>query len=427
MYISFVKTKLPFMVFMMVVMMACSHQNNQDETPTTSGDLSSNLEDDTWRALTNSGDILMGIEFSGVTATLTVVNLSSGTVGAPSLTTYDLSTGEASPLTNDSAGEIEAGSSYQGSFTFPGSSSPEDSALITVSLGGEEAAVFIVSDTYSSLSPAYFDPTLSSYISPNPGTWNFEMQLGSNFLQGTECPTDSSGSFTSSGDATLYVSNNGLSAMWILDSSVVTFHRSATSQDFESPHYSFPVELEEGMVYGTNQWVITPSSQTSITGILEWDNSLGCSAEYPITMDFESLSNPSTIALCEGIWNITYDPIICGANVIPLGSVPLLPSSSGSLDVTYSLATPGFLSFESFSGYQVLPNLGGTNIYGTGLPNMTLGATTDVLGSPLVIVGGIQMIALSPTSIQGVLTVNGYGLNPCTGTSVFSMSSASGC
>jgi len=168
-------------------------------------------------------------------------------------------------------------------------------------------------------------------------------------------------------------------------------------------------------------------TQSSITGVLDWDNTLGCTAAYPITMAAQSTSTSPSIVLCEGLWNITYNPIVCGATVIPSTSLPLLPNGSGMLDVSYATDIPLFLSFSSFAGYQSLPNLGGTNVYGSGFPNMTLGATVDFSGNPLVLVGGVQMNAISSTSIQGVLTIYGFGPNPCTGTSTFTMSSVSGC
>lgn len=380
-----------------------------------------------WRSITNDGNVLAGIKFSGATAELTVINHSSGEVGSPSLTSYDLSTGEAISIGPVTETAITAGGSYQGSFTFPGSSSPESSALITGSFGGEQAAVFVTAETYASLSPSYIDPSLSSYISPYSGTWDFEMQIGTDYLSGSNCPSSPSGSTTTSGDATLYVSDSGYSAMWLIDGSVVTFSRSAINQDFVSPDYTFPVESDSGTVYGNNGWTLTPQSQSSITGVLNWDNTLGCTATYPVAMTSQSTSTSPSIILCEGIWNITYNPIVCGATVIPSGSLPLLPNGSGTLDVSYAADIPLFLSFSSFASYQSLPNLGGTNVYGSGLPNMTLGTTVDFSGNPLVIVGGTQMTAISSTSIQGVLTVYGFGPNPCTGTSTFTMSSVSGC
>jgi hypothetical protein len=180
-------------------------------------------------------------------------------------------------------------------------------------------------------------------------------------------------------------------------------------------------------VYGNNSWTLTPQSQTSITGELNWDNTLGCTARYPIGMSFQSLADPTIFALCEGTWTVDYNPIVCGATVISPASLPMLPIGAGSLDVSYAIDVPISLSFSSLSSYQSLPNLGGTNVYGSGNPNMMLGGTVDFMGQPLVVVGGVQMVATSTTSIQGVLTVFGYGPTPCVGTSTFTMTSVSGC
>ena len=386
----------------------------------------SGLDDDQWRAITNNGEILAGIELNSPTGELTIVNHSSSTIGAPSLTTYDLSTGTPMFIAVSEAAEIESGETAIKEIKFPGSTGPDDSALIVLSLGGEEAAVFMTNEVYSALPPAIINPYPIPSVTPNPGIWHFEMQLGTEYLSGSNCPTGSAES-TSSGEAKLYPSNNGLSATLLIDGSVVMFSRSSVHGAFESPTYNFPVETEdESVVYGTNKWTISATSGTSITGILEWDNSLGCRANYPIEMEFISLNDPSIHALCEGMWSISFGPINCGGVPIVPSSFPGLLFPSGNLDVTYALGTPSSLTFDMMTGFLALPFIG-SNMYGLGVPNIILGFTTDLFGLPLSVVGGFQMFALSPSLIQGVITIHGYGANPCSGAATFTMTFPSGC
>lgn len=393
----------------------------------TSGGGAAAIEDDPWRAVTNSADVLMGIEFSGAAGMLTVVNNGSESIGAPSLESYDLSTGSATSLSVSGAAEIAAGGSSSGSAAFP--AAPADSALISVSLGGQQAAVFVPQATYAALSPAVLNPAVglpadlvaSPAVTLNPGVWHFSMSLS-----GVSCIP---GGLSSSGDSEFYVSASGLSALWLADGNAVPLNLSLSGTDFRSPLYFFPVPNGDSVVYGTNRWTLTPQSQTLITGQLEWDNNLGCTASYPIQMDFVSLANPSIYALCEGTWSISYpQPIVCGSSVIdPAALSPLMPFGSGALDVTYAMSDPLSLSFGPLSGAQALPNIGGTNVYGTGFPNYILGATTDALGQPLVLVGGFQMTATSTSTIIGVASITGFGANPCSGSASFTMAAPPGC
>jgi len=113
----------------------------------------SGLDDDQWRAITNNGEILAGVKFNSPTGALTIVNNSSSTIGVPSLTTYDLSTGTPISITVSDAAEIAPGETAKNGVTFPGDSGPDDSATIILSLGGEDAAVFMTSDLYAAPPP----------------------------------------------------------------------------------------------------------------------------------------------------------------------------------------------------------------------------------------------------------------------------------
>ncbi len=367
---------------------------------------------------------------------LILVNQSDEVAGAPSLTHYDLATGEPETVSVDEADELAPDGSAAYDVGLPSDVLAEDGALISLSLGESEASIFRTAEDYANLSPAIVPSALMAggelaglggSVTPNPGNWSFEMTLGTGYLSGSSCP-DGGSSGTTTGEADLIVSNDGFSAMWMIDGEVVTFNRMSASDNYQSPSYVFEVENDESVVYGTSRWTLTPASQTSIAGELHWDNSLGCTADYPISMTFDSLADPSIYALCEGTWTIVYNPIVCGSTVVDPSALPLLPYASGELDVSYAAAIPLFLSYDSVTGYQSLPNISGTNMYGTGYPNMTLGpAVLDSLGNPLVLVGGVQMTALSTTQIVGIVNVIGFGVNPCSGSGTFTMTSLSGC
>ncbi len=386
----------------------------------------SSLDGNQWRAVTTDGKVLSGIAVDGAAGVLRVVNESDATIGAPTLAIYDLNTGEPVEISLSASSEIPSGGTAGANLTFPDGAAPADSALLTLSLGNEPAAVFMTSSEYSELSPVALDPSLAAYIDPLSGEWSFEMDLGVEYLTGTNCPSAPL-SMTSVGECTLIVSSSGYAATWTIDGSVIALSRSASSNAFESAAYYFEVESDEGTVYGTNGWTLTPSSSTSIAGTLAWNNNLGCSANYPIWMSHNVSSSPVIHALCEGTWNISYSSMVCGGNVISPASLPLLPYPQGTLDVTYLLEEPISLTLGSFSNYQSLPNIGGTNTYGTLLPNIVLGTTTDPAGAPLTIVGGLQLTAVSPTQMSGVLVMNGFGVTPCSGAAVVMMTSVTGC
>ncbi|RME57605.1 MAG: hypothetical protein D6780_08110 [Candidatus Dadabacteria bacterium] len=393
------------------------------------------IENYDWRAISNSREILAGINSDSTGNVLTIVNNSSDTLEAPSLVGYNPTTGNSFSIAVSDSSSISAGKISTFNINFPGGEEPADNTVINLLFGGEQAAVFYPAENYATLSPAFTTPkkarqaAVAFNTSLTPGTWNFTMHLNSSYLSGTNCPTSSGGGDTS-GEAKFYVSNDGYSAMWIIDGEVVTFSRSAASSNFESPLYTFPVELDDGTSYGLNRWKLTPASQTQITGILDWNNYQGCTAKYPIEMNFSSLGTPGVFSLCEGLWTMDMSTLVC----VPSGSAPPttintntlsnFPPFSGNLDVVYADDMPLFLNYGNLSSYSSLYNISGTNMYGNPFANMFLGTVTDSTGAPLVITGGVQMTAQSNQLITGTVTINGSGLNPCFGTATFTMSYA---
>ncbi len=403
------------------------------------------IEDDGWRCITNSGEILAGIAVDGATGTLTVVNNTSSELGIPLLSIFDSSTGEFTSVEVTDATVVAAEGSTTGTFTFPSETAPEDTALIMLYFGDDQAAVFVTSTTYEGLSPAVIYPnaiepitSISTkpfpyYVDPISGEWDFSMDMSTSYLTGTNCPS-SSASMTTSGDANLYVSNSGYSAIWYPDGNVISLNRSSVDETFESIDYSFPVETEdESIIFGTNEWELTPTSASEIGGTLEWDNNQGCTASYPITMTHQVYSVPGTIALCEGQWSIDYDTINCGGNTILPAELSNLPWPTGELDVTYYPdGDPMFLEYDTMMGYQNLLNNSGTNTYGSSFPSMGLGTVTMTIPimpyvAPISIVGGFQMTAINSTTIYGTVVINGYGIFPCAGIGTFTMEALNPC
>jgi hypothetical protein len=417
---------LCFLVFLVLVLSTTScggtgsgSSNNHD------------INNDPWRSITNNGTITSGIDVSGSLGMLSVINNSDSTIELPSLSVYDSAAGSAVAVVVEGATSVPAGATANGSFSFPGGATPDDYTLIMLYFGNDQAAVFVTASTYGNLSPAILHPetyseattSLSNYINPHSGTWNFQMDMSASHLVGTNCPS-SPLSFVTSGETSFYVSNNGYSASWNVDDNIIAFNRSISNDSFLSQTYYFEVEGEETTTYGHNSWTLTPDSSTSMTGTLDWDNNLGCTAGYPITMEYYSSSAPVIYTLCEGAWTVMYSTLVCGSSIITNpASIPNLPLS-GALNVVYdSLGSPVLLTFNNISSYQSLINAGGSNTYGTGFPNMDLGVITDPLLGPIELIGGFQMTASSSNSLFGTVTLTGYyDATTCSGGGSFLMS-----
>ncbi len=116
----------------------------------------------------------------------------------------------------------------------------------------------------------------------------------------------------------------------------------------------------------------------------------------------------------------------CGGYPI---SFPL--PASGTVDVFYVESDPLHLTLDTSSGMVVLPNNGGTNIYGTGNPpSMVLGTSTMVLPTPpytfqATIAAGFILNAVSKTYMTGVVNLVGYGAIPCNGAATITMEALS--
>ena len=394
-----------------------------------------------WRTITNSGKILAGITVDGTFGTLAVENNSDSKIAVPSLSIYDLESGEATAVTADGAAAVAAGSSTIGTFSFPSGSAPEDTALMLLYIGDAAAAVFVTAESYANLSPAVLYPATEpdsiaaisakfTTITVLSGNWDFSMDLSASYLTGTNCP-NTSPSYTTSGETAFYFSDNNYVGSWHVYDNVVVLNSVSSSNTLQSQTYSFPVETEdESTVYGTNYWQLTPTSSTYINGTLEWDNSLGCTASYPITLEYQTPATPFIWRPCDGTWNVDYSLITCGMSSLSAASLTILPFPTAELNTTYYPAPhddePLFMELSSFNGFEAVYNCGNSNTYGSAFPNIQLGSVTGPLGYPIQIVGGIQLTVVSETLIMGTIVTQGYGYPPCSGIGIFTMTHADG-
>ena len=137
-------------------------------------------------------------------------------------------------------------------------------------------------DSPSSPTPTTPEPEVSPV--PLSGAWDFQMTGATENLSGSNCPTQSGG-FSSGGTAQLTVSGDGDTAVLDIDGSSVNFTRVGDS-DYKTPKYDFPVrDGNNNIVTGKVFYKMTATSETSIVGSLVWDNKVGCTGNYPFTME----------------------------------------------------------------------------------------------------------------------------------------------
>ncbi len=418
-----------FLSALFCMLMACGSGTT---TTTTSSDP---LADNDWRLISSRVD--GGLEFNGSSSTLTIINNDDSELPTPTLHLYDLSTGEYSELTVNSntsllenndllSSEIASSSTFTGIVLFPGDTAPADTSLIELAFDGSPEGIFFTADVFAAMSPAIINPSASFSSNPNPGNWNFTMQLGTEYLSGSNCPSGSVG-FSTTGDADLFVSSNGEMFTMSIDGEIINFDLTSTSSGlYESPEYVFAL-ASDPVTYGTNEYELTVSGQTNLDGHLKWDNNQGCTASYPISLDFESLSSPNLIALCEVSWTVDYvTPLVCGNSVISPALMTNLVYATANVDVTYAGADPVMLTLDSFFGDATLMHMG-NNMYGNFMPNQVLGTTPDYLGMPLTLVGGYQFFAISSTQMVGYLNLLGFGANPCSSAVQVTLTASSSC
>lgn len=389
-----------------------------------------------WQLLTTR-DIQGGITFDGTTGTLTLVDDSGSDLGTRILFVFDTSSGE----------ESTAGISEESNtFTYPGDAKPGDSAYFGLALDGVKIGKFVTSATFKELPLSVVNgpseettSALSSLIKqtsipvPTDGSWDFSMDVSSSYLSGSNCPSGSA-SFTSEGEATLNMSCDGYTVDLDIDGEHVSYHLTS-SYIYRSPDYTFPVlDEEDNIVYGSNYYEMTPASTMAIGGNLHWDNSLGCTATYPYTLELLA-ETPATINdVCEGSWILSYPATIpCGSELIVLPSLSFMPLITGEVS-TNSLpsGSPVDFTFDDGTTSFYLIRQGCTNIYGNLYVPAIIGVGFDSNGLPMIIDVGIQLMALSTTEMYGtgllnVLSTAPSGTNCSAVPFLFTMTSLSSC
>lgn len=397
---------------------------------------SSVFADAEWRLLTTR-NIQGGMTFDGATGTLTLVNNSGSNLGTQTLFIFDTSSGE------ESTAEISEESNI---LTYPGDTEPDSSVYFGLALGGIKIGKFVTSATFDELPLSVINgpseetgSALSSLIKltsapvPTDGSWDFSMDVSSSHLSGSNCPSGSA-SFTSEGEATLNMSCDGYSADLDIDGEHVSYHLNS-SYVYRSPDYTFPVLNEEdSIVYGSNYYEMTPASTMAIGGNLQWDNSLGCTATYPYTLELVA-ETPTTINdICEGLWTLEYPATIpCGSELIVLSSLSFMPLTTGEVSTnSLSSGSPVDLTFDGETGSFYLIRQGCTNIYGNFYVPAIMGVGFDSNGLPMIIDIGIQAMAFSTTEMYGTGLLNALSTAP-SGTNcsavpfLFTMTSLSSC
>lgn len=401
------------------------------------------IADAAWRLATNR-NVQAGLTFDGAIGTLTVSNQSGVALESPSLFLFDTTTGAQSSVSLDGAAAIADGATFTGTLTYPGGASPAESAYFGLSLGSETVGRFYTAAAFAALPVRITEGAAretdlnlavakspSSPTIPTSGTWNFSMTGQVTNLSGVNCPTSGSAGFVSAGSTTLTVDCNGLSADLAIDTSHLALDLiSTTAATYRSPSYTFPVSDGETVVTGSNYFEVTATATSALSGSLYWDNSLGCTATYPITMTLQAASSATIYDLCEGSWTLSYDaPVVCGATPLVLASLPLAPSAIGTL-ATIDLASglPLAFNYASATGNIYLFRMGCTNTYGNTLVPFLFGATIDSFGNPLVLGLAFQTFATSPTTMTGFGLLLGTGATTnCAVTFPFTLTAASGC
>lgn len=397
-----------------------------------------------WRLVT-ARDIQGGIVFSGGEGTLTIINDSGEEIEAPSLFVFNTETGEETAATPINAAAIADGETFAGAFTYPGGSGPAENAFFGLSLGDADAGQFFTVADFEGLpltlkegisenTEENLSPLLKSHGSlplPTTGIWNFTMEGESTALSGVNCPEPGSAGFISGGDATLSVDCDGLSADLDADGSHISLDLMSLSTGlFRSPDYSFPVSDGETVVNGDNHFELTAGSSSLMSGELHWDNNLGCTADYPITMTLQTATSPIINDLCPGAWTLNYTTaVICGSEIINLSATAFAPQALGTLSTNNSPAgVPLSLNYDTATGDIFIMRQPCTNSYGNLFAPMVFGVTTDSHGNPVVVSLGFQGFSLTNSLITGMGLFTGIGpATACTATFPFTLEATGPC
>jgi hypothetical protein len=398
-----------------------------------------------WRLLT-ARNIKAGIDFTDASGAITIVNSSGGTLDAPTLRVFDTTTAAETTVTITEATTIADGATYTGTLTYPGSAAPTDSAYYALALGSTTFGKFVAATTFAGLSPAVTQgPSAetstnmarltksSDTFVPTAGIWDFSMTGGVGNLSGSQCPSSGTVGLVTGGDSTLSVSCDGYSLNLDIDGSNLSYHLTSTSTGlYQTPTYTFPaLDGNDNPVTGTNYYELTATASEAMSGGLFWDNSVGCTAEYPITMALDSASPTAIHDLCEGSWTLDYTSptVTCGTDIFTLVAQTYVPQVIGTLSTTDTPAgLPFALNYASSGNPLFLWRQGCTNIYGNMLAPSFIGPASDTLGNLFVVDMSFQGIATAKTQITGTGIFHATdGSGTCTVPFLFTMTAVIPC
>ena len=128
----------------------------------------------------------------------------------------------------------------------------------------------------------------STLLPPTPvsGTYLFTMELGTNYLSGSNCPSEAL-TFTTEGKAELDVATDGSTIGMQIESENLQFSRVGGGV-YETASSPFPTkDGQDNAVTGSVFFNLTPRETTVIDGLLKWDNTVGCTGTYPFLLEYE--------------------------------------------------------------------------------------------------------------------------------------------
>lgn len=393
-------------------------------------------------SLASARGVQAEVNFESASGSLTITNNESAALASPKLFVFDLSTAERSSVTLTGESSIAAGTSEDYSFTYPGDAAPEDTALFGLQFGDDDFGRFFTAEDFAELPDSVTEgadlpDVLSASVStakaigtPASGSYQFNLAGSTSHLTGANCPI-AGGGFSSSGTASLNVACLGSSATLTIDNNVLQYHR-MPSGIYQTPEYQFPVRDEDdNIVIGENYYDLTDSSGGNVlSGELHWDNSLGCTADYPYSLTQITSSATEILDICPGFWNITnLSAVTCGTNIIfstPADYLPIGLTEVSTIDDP-STGEPIILNIDSSVNW-LMPRSACTNLYGNMYAPMSFAAGIDHLGFPMTFTFSYQVTAITENFMMGVGVVQGISAtNACTSAFFFNLEAQSPC
>lgn len=171
---------------------------------------------------------------------------------------------------------------------------------------------------------------------PFSGTWDFTMNVSSQYLSGGNCPTGSGGGQTPTGSVNVWTADDGSTVLMDIDGQNMLFTNKSTivPYTYKTAPRQFPVQ-PAGVGTATMEFVATDADQ--ISGTLNWNNNDGCTGAYPFTMNLTEPELPDNpvYELQAGDWTVEYDDVDsdCDDDVASFPDLPTDMSISPEADL----------------------------------------------------------------------------------------------